>query len=69
VTKNMTYEKAKAMGVRCWKLPLFDHLTGTTKLVLNINTVFEMILRYKNNNQDWSDAISKSIPTRHFNRK
>jgi len=68
VNKNLTYEKAEMLGVRCRKLPLFEHLTNTTRLVLNINTVFEMLLRSLNNGQDWSDAITKAMPGRHHDK-
>ena len=65
VTKNLTYDRAKELNIRCWKLPLFENLTTTTKWVLNINTVVEILLWYRNNGKNFKDAVEKAMPERH----
>ena len=65
VNKNLSFEKANKVGIRSFKLPITEVLDKSTKVVLNINTVFEMLLRYKNNGQDWVDSITSSMPKRH----
>ena len=65
INKYLTLQRAKELNIRWWKLPIIENLPNSTKTVLNINTVVEIILRYRCNGYNFKDAVEKAIPDRH----
>ncbi len=62
--KGICYEKAKAQGLRMAKLPIKGNYDMTSSHVLTVNHVFEILLTYQSNGNNWKDAFSKVIPNR-----
>ena len=62
--KGICYEKAKAQGLRMAKLPIKGNYDMTSSHVLTVNHVFEILLTWQSNGNNWKDAFSKVIPNR-----
>ena len=46
------------------KLPIKGNYDMTSSHVLTVNHVFEILLTYQSNGNNWKDAFSKVIPNR-----
>ncbi|CAI2373756.1 unnamed protein product [Moneuplotes crassus] len=67
VSSKLTLNKANSINpdeqLQCRRLPLQKYLDKKSKFVLNINTVYEILLRYCNS-RNWEEAILQSVPMR-----
>ena len=61
--RNITYQKAVALGIRTAKLPIRENIDLKSTHVLTVNHVFEILLNFQAEN-DWKIAIEKVIPSR-----
>ena len=57
--------RAEKLGVATAKLPLADHLEKMpTSRVLTCNHVFDILLKYRENDNDWGKALRQVLPNR-----
>ncbi|AFZ81369.1 hypothetical protein BEWA_007780 [Theileria equi strain WA] len=63
VKKRETLTQASKYGITCKSLPVKKYFPECKKVVLNVSTVFE-ILMHKINNLSWEDALNRCIPVR-----
>ena len=67
IVKDLTLNRAKELGIRHCKLPL-DRLKDISgRKCLNIDNVFNMLLKFQDDEQKWDDIMDKEVPNR--NRK
>lgn len=66
--KNVTLKKSIERGVTAVRLPIKETLQDTRTLILNVNTVYE-ILHHKADGKEWSEVFDLTIPKRHFKTK
>lgn len=62
--KRAAINKAEALGIKTAKLPIADHLHLVTTKVLTCNHVFEILLKYRANGNDWKKAMLDVLPNR-----
>lgn len=62
--KRAAINKAESIGVQTAKLPITDHLQLVTTKVLTCNHVFEILLKYRQNGNDWKAAMLDVLPNR-----
>lgn len=62
--KGVAFDRAKALGLQTAKLPITKHLDLEATKVLTCNHVFEILLKYKENNKDWKQAMLDVLPQR-----
>ena len=62
--KHATIIKAKSLGIQTAKLPITDYLELVTTKVLTCNHVFEILLKYRENGNDWKKALLDVLPNR-----
>jgi tRNA (guanine9-N1)-methyltransferase len=56
--------QAESMGIATAKLPITDYLDLVTTKVLTCNHVFEILLKYRQNGNDWKKAMLDVLPNR-----
>lgn len=61
--KGLTLEKAKIQGISTAKLPIHEHLKMTSSVVLTVNQVVEIFLRFLEL-RNWEEALRHVIPLR-----
>ncbi|KAJ1652372.1 tRNA (guanine(9)-N(1))-methyltransferase [Dispira simplex] len=61
--KGLTYQKAQEQGIATAQLPIGNYLNLTTRKVLTVNQVLEIMLLYLETG-DWEKAIVQFIPPR-----
>ncbi|CAG8593811.1 940_t:CDS:2 [Cetraspora pellucida] len=64
--KNLCYDKAKEENIATAQLPIENCIKLTTRKVLAINHVFEILVRWLEC-KDWQKAFLEVIPQRKFN--
>jgi len=62
--KRATIDKAKSLGIATAKLPIGKHLKLFATKVLTCNHVFEILLKYRANGNDWKKAMIDVLPAR-----
>ncbi|PRP78224.1 RNA (guanine-9-)-methyltransferase domain-containing protein [Planoprotostelium fungivorum] len=62
-TKGLTANKAKELGMNTARLPLEQYMDMSTRKVLTVNQVMEIICHYLST-KSWSKAMDVSIPMR-----
>lgn len=61
--KGITFEKAKAQGIRTAKLPIKEYMALTATHILTVNHVFEILLTFQQS-QNWKETLDQVIPKR-----
>eukprot|EP00250_Pteridium_aquilinum_P031401 c43555_g1_i1 orf=480-1532(-) len=61
--KGLTLEKAISQGISTAKLPILEHLKMTSSVVLTVNQVVEIFLRFLESKK-WEVALGQVIPLR-----
>lgn len=59
--KNLCLNKAEKLNFETGKLPIDDFVEMSTRKVVTINQVFEIIIEFINNGENWKDAFFKVI--------
>merc|ERR1712129_190561 len=67
IQKNLTLNRAKDLGIRHCKLPLHRLQDLAGRPCLNINAVFNMLVRFQDDSEKWEDVMNDEMPNR--NRK
>jgi|AntRauTorckE5430_2_1112549.scaffolds.fasta_scaffold06678_3 tRNA (guanine9-N1)-methyltransferase len=62
--KRTTIEKAETLGITTARLPIDDHLKLCATKVLTVNHVFEILLKYREHNNDWKKSLLDVLPQR-----
>jgi tRNA (guanine9-N1)-methyltransferase len=62
--KRAAISKAESAGIATAKLPITDYLQLVTTKVLTCNHVFEILLKYRENGNDWKKAMLDVLPNR-----
>jgi tRNA (guanine9-N1)-methyltransferase len=62
--KRAAINRAEQDGIATAKLPITDHLQLVTTTVLTCNHVFEILLKYRQNGNDWKKAMLDVLPNR-----
>mmetsp|Transcript_37067 Transcript_37067/g.81195 ORF Transcript_37067/g.81195 Transcript_37067/m.81195 type:complete len:384 (-) Transcript_37067:2389-3540(-) len=62
--KHATLNRAKELGVETARLPISQHLKLFSTPVLTTNHIFEVLLEYRKNNNDWKQAMLSVMPKR-----
>ena len=62
--KYATLNRAKELGIETAKLPISQHLKLFSTNVLTTNHVFEILLKYRENNNNWKEALVDVLPKR-----
>ncbi len=60
--KRVAIDKAESLGIQTAKLPIGDNLNMFSTKVLTCNHVFEILLKWKENNGDWKKALLDVLP-------
>jgi tRNA (guanine9-N1)-methyltransferase len=63
VKKNASLNRAKALGIKCCRLPIKQYVTAATKKVLNIDTIVRILHNYLHCGS-WEKSLLDAIPTR-----
>jgi len=62
--KGLTTVIAKEMGITTAKLPIDQYLHLCATKVLTCNHVFEILLKYRERNNNWKEALLDVLPAR-----
>mmetsp|Transcript_16064 Transcript_16064/g.23009 ORF Transcript_16064/g.23009 Transcript_16064/m.23009 type:complete len:355 (-) Transcript_16064:339-1403(-) len=62
--KGITIAKAKELGLETAKLPIGSYLEMFSTKVLTCNHMFEILLKYRENDNDWKKAMLDVLPSR-----
>lgn len=63
--RRATLDRATALGVATARLPIDEHLElGGVTRVLTVNSVFELLLQFRQHNRDWKKALLHVLPPR-----
>jgi tRNA (guanine9-N1)-methyltransferase len=60
--KRIAIDKAEKLGVKTAKLPIGDYLNMVSTKVLTCNHVFDILLKWRDNNGDWKKALLDVLP-------
>lgn len=61
--KNCTLAKAREQGIATARLPIGEHMKLSTSMVLTVNQVLDIMLRYAATG-DWRQALDEAVPLR-----
>ena len=62
--KRATIDKAESLSIATAKLPMGKHLKLFVTKALTCNHVFEILLKYRANGNDWKKAMIDVLPAR-----
>ena len=62
--RRAAIDQAESLGIKTAKLPITEHLELFTTKVLACNHVFDIILKVKENGNDWKQAMLDVLPHR-----
>jgi len=62
--KGICHQRAQERGIRTAKLPIGEYLKMSSRQVLATNHVFEILLKFIENDGDWEKAFTEVIPKR-----
>lgn len=60
--KRVAINKAESLGIQTAKLPIEEYLNMFSTKVLTCNHVFDILLKWKENNGDWKKALLDVLP-------
>lgn len=63
ISKGLSFSQAEELGLTCRRLPFKTFLPDKQRVVLNINSVLEVLVHYIRNG-DWREGLSAVLPTR-----
>eukprot|EP01118_Nematostelium_gracile_P018526 TRINITY_DN8249_c0_g1_i1.p1 TRINITY_DN8249_c0_g1~~TRINITY_DN8249_c0_g1_i1.p1 ORF type:complete len:205 (-),score=64.44 TRINITY_DN8249_c0_g1_i1:13-627(-) len=61
--KGITHQQAVSQGIKTVRLPIGEHMEMSSRKVLTVNQVLEIMLHFRETN-DWKKAFEKAIPQR-----
>jgi tRNA (guanine9-N1)-methyltransferase len=62
--KRVAIDRAETLGIATARLPIDEHLKLFATKVLTCNHVFEILLKYRENGNDWKKAMLQILPKR-----
>jgi len=63
--RRAALDRANELGVTTARLPIDEHMQmGEATRVLTVNTVFELLLKYREHGRDWKKALLEVLPHR-----
>jgi len=60
--KRIAIDRAETFGIQTAKLPISDYLHMVSTKVLTCNHVFDILLKWRENNGDWKKALLDALP-------
>jgi len=60
--KRVAVNKADTLGIQTAKLPISDYLNMLSTNVLTVNCVYDILLKWRENNGDWKKALLDVLP-------
>jgi tRNA (guanine9-N1)-methyltransferase len=60
--KRVAIDRAETFGIQTAKLPITDYLNMVSTKVLTCNHVFDILLKWRENNGDWKKALLDVLP-------
>ncbi|CAH7689049.1 guanine-1-methyltransferase-domain-containing protein [Phakopsora pachyrhizi] len=67
--KNICLDRANLLGIKHAQLPIDRFMSEQlkTRKILTVNQVFEILVNYLNEGNDWKKSLEKTIPIRKLN--
>lgn len=62
--KGLTFDLAEKQGIKTARLPLSEYVTISTRSVLTVNQVFEIILGISSEGKSWKEVLMEVLPQR-----
>ena len=60
--KHIAINRAETLGIQTAKLPIDDYLHMCSTKVLTCNHVFDILLKWRENNGDWKESLLDVLP-------
>ncbi|TYZ61649.1 hypothetical protein PybrP1_001696 [[Pythium] brassicae (nom. inval.)] len=66
--KGATLNAASSAGIATARLPIQEHIADRLDHILNVNTVVEVLIRFRETGGDWPAALRYALPQRKQNQ-